>query len=83
MDMPVRAVNVPVIPMPTLGFLKKLFQNIASVHDGIIYGKTNTKEINFLYFKLDLVISHATMPPKTMAINDALIAIKNVLYSGL
>ena len=70
------------MPMPTFAFLKKFVQNIASVHDGMIYGKTNTNEMNFLYLRFVLVISHATDPPKKIAMTDAMIAIKIVFSSG-
>ena len=80
--MPVSAVKMPVIPIPTFAFLKKFVQNIASVHDGMIYGKTNTNEMNFLYLRFVLVMSHATAPPKKIAMTDAMIAMETVFSSG-
>ena len=52
-------------------------------HDGIIYGNTNTKEINFLAGKSDLVISQAMLPPTPTAITQATKAISTEFLSGI
>ena len=55
---------------PILTFLKNVSQNNARVHEGIMYGKVNTAEMNGTHFRLVRVTIKATVPPKTIAITE-------------
>ena len=70
------------VPVPMLTFLKNVCQKSASVQEGMIYGKTNTVETNFLKRMFVRVIRKATVPPKRMAMHEEVRETASVLSSG-
>ena len=56
---------------------------MANDHDGIIYGKMNTVEINFLNGILVLVTKNAIVPPAPTAIKQATSDINAERYNGV
>ena len=67
---------------PILTFLKKDSQNSARVHEGIMYGKVNTAEMNGTHFRLVRVTMKATVPPKTIAIREEARDTSSVFRNG-
>ena len=82
MHTPNRDCTMPMLPPPTLLFWNMLVQNSARVQAGIMYGNTNTAEINFLHFRSDRVTNHATEPPITMPSTPLPMATISELKSG-
>ena len=75
------------IPMPGAAsmdvFLKKLVQKMASDQEGIMYGKINTVEINFLNGIFVLATRNAIVPPAPTASKHASNDINTDLYNGI
>ena len=81
--MPVNDSNKPLEPIGSFEFSKKFVQNIAIDHEGIMYGKTNTVETNFLKGMFVLVIKNASAPPKPTAIKHASADIRTERPNGI
>ena len=82
MQMPKKPWKMPCVVFGIKLFLNRFSQNIAIDHDGIIYGKTNTSEINFLQGKFERVINHAILPPKKTEMKHATKDIKIEFPNG-
>ena len=78
---PVRACNSPPYAVKFV-VMKKFFQNKASVHCGMIYGKMKIAPMNFLNGMVVRVIRNAITPPKRMEKTQAKTETSKLLPNG-